>query len=37
LTPAQIGQTWLNYIIERRTILWWGGWAIPPSTPPFCG
>jgi ADP-ribosylglycohydrolase len=25
LTPAQIGQTWLNYLIERRTILWWGG------------
>lgn len=25
LTPAQIGQTWLNYIINRRTILWWGG------------
>jgi ADP-ribosylglycohydrolase len=25
LAPAQIGQTWLNYIIERRTILWWGG------------
>jgi ADP-ribosylglycohydrolase len=25
ITPAQIGQTWLNYIIERRTILWWGG------------
>jgi len=25
LTPAQIGQTWLNYIIEERTILWWGG------------
>ncbi len=25
LTAAQIGQTWLNYIIERRTILWWGG------------
>lgn len=25
LTPAQIGQTWLNYIIEDRTILWWGG------------
>jgi ADP-ribosylglycohydrolase len=23
--PAQIGQTWLNYIIEKRTILWWGG------------
>src|SRR4030095_15442768 len=25
LPPAQIGQTWLNYIIENRTILWWGG------------
>jgi len=25
LTPAQIGQTWMNYIIEGRTILWWGG------------
>src|SRR5260370_15637603 len=25
LTPAQIGQTWLNYLIEGRTVLWWGG------------
>jgi ADP-ribosylglycohydrolase len=25
LTPAQIGQTWLNYIVEQRSILWWGG------------
>lgn len=25
LTPRQIGQSWLNYIIEGRTILWWGG------------
>ncbi len=25
LTPEQIGQTWLNYIIENRAILWWGG------------
>lgn len=25
LTSAQIGQTWLNYLIEERTILWWGG------------
>jgi ADP-ribosylglycohydrolase len=25
LTPAQIGRTWMNYIIEGRTILWWGG------------
>jgi len=25
ITPRQIGQTWLNYLIEERTILWWGG------------
>lgn len=25
ITPAQIGQTWLNYLIEDRTVLWWGG------------
>lgn len=25
LTPEQIGATWLNYVIEGRTILWWGG------------
>ena len=25
LTAAQIGQTWLNYIVEGKTILWWGG------------
>lgn len=24
-TPAEIGETWLNYIIENRSILWWGG------------
>jgi ADP-ribosylglycohydrolase len=22
-----IGQTWLNYLIEKRTILWWGGFG----------
>jgi ADP-ribosylglycohydrolase len=27
LSAAQIGQTWLNYIIENRTILWWGGFG----------
>jgi len=27
LTAAQIGQTWLNYIVENRTILWWGGFG----------
>ncbi|MBI5879165.1 MAG: ADP-ribosylglycohydrolase family protein [Chloroflexi bacterium] len=25
LTAAQVGQTWLNYLIERQTVLWWGG------------
>ena len=25
LTPAQIGHTWLNYLIEEQTVLWWGG------------
>ncbi|MCC6731096.1 MAG: ADP-ribosylglycohydrolase family protein [Chthonomonadales bacterium] len=25
VTPEQIGRTWLNYLIEKRTILWWGG------------
>jgi ADP-ribosylglycohydrolase len=25
ITPNQIGLTWLNYIVENRSILWWGG------------
>ena len=25
ITPAEIGSAWLNYIIEEKTILWWGG------------
>lgn len=25
ISPKQIGQTWLNYLIEDTTILWWGG------------
>jgi hypothetical protein len=28
ITAEQIGQTWLNYIIENRTILWWGGMGM---------
>jgi hypothetical protein len=28
ITPQQIGQTWLNYIIENRAILWWGGMGM---------
>lgn len=25
ITPEEIGNAWLNYIIENETILWWGG------------
>jgi ADP-ribosylglycohydrolase len=25
LTSREIGETWLNYIVENRAILWWGG------------
>jgi len=36
ITAAQIGQSWLNYIIEERTILWWAGWETPRNIPPIC-
>ena len=25
ITPECIGKTWLNYIVEDKTIFWWGG------------
>lgn len=25
LDPAAVGRTWLNYIVDEKTILWWGG------------
>ena len=25
LTSADIGETWLDYVIENKTIFWWGG------------
>jgi len=25
LTSEQIGKTWMNYLVENRTVLWWGG------------
>lgn len=25
LSSREIGQTWLNYLIRERTVLWWGG------------
>ena len=27
LSAARIGEAWLNYIVEGRTILWWGGFG----------
>jgi len=27
VTAEQIGEAWLNYIVEDKTILWWGGLA----------
>ncbi len=28
LTAADIGRTWLNYLLPHRTILWWGGIGV---------
>ncbi|MGI8747184.1 MAG: ADP-ribosylglycohydrolase family protein [Deinococcus sp.] len=28
LTSEQIGETWLNQIVEGRTCLWWGGFGL---------
>ena len=28
ITAQQIGQTWLNYVIEQRSMLWWGGFGF---------
>lgn len=25
LSPQEVGESWLNYLIRERTILWWGG------------
>ena len=36
LSPAQIGQTWMNYIIENRTILWWGGIGLSTEHTAWC-
>ncbi|MBV9490866.1 MAG: ADP-ribosylglycohydrolase family protein [Verrucomicrobia bacterium] len=27
ISAEQIGRTWLNYIIENKSILWWGGFG----------
>ena len=36
LTAAQIGETWLNYIIENKTILWWGGIGLSTEHTAWC-
>jgi hypothetical protein len=28
LTPAQIGDAWLNYVVEERSTHWWGGVGV---------
>jgi ADP-ribosylglycohydrolase len=28
VTPAQIGRTWLNYVVEERSTHWWGGVGV---------
>ncbi len=28
LSSEQIGNTWLNYLVENRTVLWWGGMGV---------
>ena len=28
LTSEKVGKAWLNYIVENRSILWWGGKGI---------
>ncbi|MBC8142908.1 MAG: ADP-ribosylglycohydrolase family protein [Armatimonadetes bacterium] len=28
LTAEAIGKTWLNYLVENRTVLWWGGVGV---------
>ena len=36
LTAAEIGETWLNYIIENKTILWWGGVGLSTEHTAWC-
>ena len=36
LSAAQIGETWLNYIVKNRTILWWGGIGLSTEHTAWC-
>src|SRR5258708_12592145 len=31
LTSQQIGNTWLNYLVQDRSVLWWGGIGNSPE------
>src|SRR5258708_12534169 len=35
ITAEQIGKTWLNYIVEDRSILWWGGMRNSTEHTPY--
>lgn len=28
VTSGQIGDSWLNYLVENKTVLWWGGLGV---------
>ena len=28
ITPKEIGESWLNYLIKGRSVLWWGGLGL---------
>lgn len=28
ITPADVGHTWLNNVIEKKSVFWWGGNGI---------
>ncbi|HEX4125444.1 MAG TPA: ADP-ribosylglycohydrolase family protein [Tepidisphaeraceae bacterium] len=28
ITAEQVGKTWLNYLVENRLVLWWGGLGV---------
>ena len=36
ITSREIGQTWLNQIVEGKTILWWGGVGVSAEHTAYC-
>jgi len=35
ISATDIGDTWLNYIVEDKTVLWWGGLGRSTEHTPF--